>query len=174
MGCDCRIAQNTTIGASFTQLAYNETTLGNRPRLGHLVALMPGSVVSGRIRIGHCVICAANSVITRDVPSFSIAYGVNEIHPVEKRHISAFSHMLYQCASNLKTGGKYVLDGKSYTDGPYLALREKALASIDNPDAVRAILEEGIPHTDYARALLTIGGDGAYSTAPDRDRPAAL
>ena len=48
------------------------------------------------MKIGNCVIISAGSIVTKDVPSFSIVKGVNEIQELSEHHFKTFLHILYQ------------------------------------------------------------------------------
>jgi UDP-N-acetylbacillosamine N-acetyltransferase len=65
---DCHIANGA-------QLAPR-VTLGGRVKIGHLSFIGIGAVVSNRIAIGRNCIIGAGSVVIRDIPDHSVAYGV--------------------------------------------------------------------------------------------------
>jgi serine acetyltransferase len=96
IGSSCQIAQNTTIGTNGKFQRFDEGTKGFKPRLGHLVKTNAGVVISGPIRIGNCVIISAGTIVTKDVPNFSIVKGVNEIQALSEHHFNTFLHILHQ------------------------------------------------------------------------------
>lgn len=74
------IFQNVTIGSNqkFNLVTHQWENLGN-PVLGKNVVVADGAKVLGPVIIGDNSVIGAGSIITRDVPSDSIAYGVNQI-----------------------------------------------------------------------------------------------
>lgn len=98
MGAACHIGQNVTIGTNMRYASYDDGTAGQKPRLGNLVMVYAGAVISGRIEIGDQTIVAANAVVTRDVPPGSIVYGQNQIKPLEQHHYKYLAHVLYHVA----------------------------------------------------------------------------
>ena len=96
IGSSCQIGQNSTIGASGKFQKFDEGSDGYKPRLGHLVKVNAGSIISGSVKIGNCVIISAGSIVTKDIPSFSIVRGVNEIYDLQDHHFKTFFHILYQ------------------------------------------------------------------------------
>lgn len=101
-GKDCTIAaakiyentvifQNVTIGANQT---YNKATgkwknLGN-PVIGKNVIIADGAKVVGPIIVGDNTVIGAGSIITKDVPANSIAYGVNRFKPGDDNYAPVF------------------------------------------------------------------------------------
>lgn len=73
------IYQNVTIGSN---LKYNKTTsewenVGN-PILANNVIVADGAKILGPVVIGENTVVAAGSIITKDIPANSIAYGINQ------------------------------------------------------------------------------------------------
>ena len=66
----CNISQNVTIGVSGRGERRGAPVIGPRTYIG------AGAVVAGRVTIGSDVVIAANSLVTRDVPSSCTAVGV--------------------------------------------------------------------------------------------------
>jgi hypothetical protein len=64
--------------------------------LGHLIRVNSGSIISGPVKIGNCVIISAGAIVTKDIPSFSIVRGVNKIHDLQEHHFKTFFHILHQ------------------------------------------------------------------------------
>jgi len=101
IGSTCQISQNATLGtnAKFQRFDASDKPLqsvGYKPRLGHLVIVYPGSIVSGPIEIGNCVIISGGSIVTKDIPSFSIVRGVNEVHELQEHHFQLFLNQFHQ------------------------------------------------------------------------------
>lgn len=70
IGKNCTIHQGVTIGRMH---------FGSRvglPSIGDNVVIFPGANIAGNIRIGDGAIIGANSVVTSDVPDFSVVAGV--------------------------------------------------------------------------------------------------
>ncbi|MBF0099141.1 MAG: transferase [Magnetococcales bacterium] len=98
MGAACHIGQNVTIGANLRNARYDSGTAGQKPRLGNLVMVYAGAVISGRIEIGDQTIVAANAVVTKDIPGNSIVYGLNQVKSFERHHYRYLAHVLYHAA----------------------------------------------------------------------------
>lgn len=80
IGKHVHIGQYVTIGGNLKKT--RELTTGiiqKMPIIGDRVMINPGSVVGGPVKIGSDVILGANSVITKDVDSNSIAFSQNKI-----------------------------------------------------------------------------------------------
>lgn len=78
------IFQNVTIG---TNLRFNKVTdewenVGN-PVIGEGVIVADGAKVLGPIIVGDGSVIAAGAIVTRDVPSNTIVYGVNRQKPLD-------------------------------------------------------------------------------------------
>ena len=73
------VGQYVTIGGNFKK---TKTLIDGKtqklPIIGDRVMILPGAVIGGPVSIGDDVIIGANSVITKDVPSNTIAYGQNQ------------------------------------------------------------------------------------------------
>jgi serine acetyltransferase len=100
MGADCFIAQNATIGMNLNDIKIVDDQIyvpRYRPKIGNLVHIYPGAVVSGNIRVGDKVIIAANAFINKDVPDNSIVYGVNKVSPLRPHHYDSLTNQLWYC-----------------------------------------------------------------------------
>lgn len=86
IGKHCRIHQNVTLGAN----VGSETSRSRKfmPIIGDNVWIFSGAVVAGKVCIGDNVIISANSVITRDVPANSLAYGYNQVKPLKSKEVT--------------------------------------------------------------------------------------
>lgn len=74
IGDNCWIYQNVTIGAN---TRYKNGKLNNTgaPTIGKNTVIYSGAVVVGPIKIGENCVIGANAVITKDIPTNSVAYG---------------------------------------------------------------------------------------------------
>lgn len=97
IGADCSISQNATLGASGRDIPLGGPTTGHKPKIGNLVSVYPGAIVSGDVRIGDRVIISGNAIVTKDVPNDSIVYGVNLIYPLKQHHRNVLLDQLYHC-----------------------------------------------------------------------------
>ncbi|MFZ1898388.1 hypothetical protein [Methanoregula sp.] len=100
MGADCMIAQNATLGMDLKDITVTEDDVylpRYRPKIGNLVHIYSGAVVSGNVRIGDMVIIAANAFVNKDVPDRSIVYGVNKIEPLKPHHYQSLTNQLRYC-----------------------------------------------------------------------------
>ncbi|KGT46202.1 hypothetical protein GW12_27470 [Acinetobacter sp. HR7] len=67
------VHKNTIIGKNCS--IGSNVTLGGGPILGDNVYVATGAKVLGRVKIGSFSIIGANSVVTKDVPEFSVVAG---------------------------------------------------------------------------------------------------
>ena len=65
LGKHVRIFQNVCIGS-------DDRNLENAPIIGNNVTIYPGAVVVGKIRVGDNCIIAANAVVNKDVPDYTV------------------------------------------------------------------------------------------------------
>ena len=76
-GIDCRIVSGDHSAESpLIPYILGETTNTKRVRLGVNVRLGVGVSVIGNVSIGHGSIIGAGALVTRDIPPFSIAFGI--------------------------------------------------------------------------------------------------
>lgn len=78
------IGSNTVIGSNC--IIYQQVTLGGKlvgdaqkgfyPTLGDNVIVFAGAKLIGKINVGNNVIIGANSVVNKDIPSYSIVAGI--------------------------------------------------------------------------------------------------
>lgn len=142
IGCDCLIGQNVTIGTNGKNIRFNGYTTNHKARIGNLVRIYANAVISGEIRIGDCVIVAASSVVTKDVPSKSIVYGNNQIKPLSAHHIEYLKSALYHCYSQyVKIPGLMYKDEKMYINTEYLRKRVLLIKSMET-NAFSTLLNE--------------------------------
>lgn len=107
IGADCTFHQNVTIGSNAEKYGT-----GGKPIIGNLVCIFVGATLSGNVIIGDRVIVAANAIVTKDVPSDSIVYGINEVKPLKKHHKEILDHQLYHCENIYK-----LIPGLSFNKG---------------------------------------------------------
>jgi acetyltransferase-like isoleucine patch superfamily enzyme len=133
IGADCCIGQNVTIGTNAKHMNIGEYTTGHRPRIGNLVRIYGNTVISGEIKIGDYCIIGANSFIDKDVPSKSIAWGVNQIGIMKNHHIKYLQMLLYNCAIVYKLiPGLTCRSNKLFINEEYLMVRNKLINAIEN------------------------------------------
>ena len=77
IGKDVRIYQNVTIGLLENTPASD--AVDQYPTIGDDVIIYAGAVIAGAVTIGSGSVIGANSVITKDVPPGSVAFGRNQI-----------------------------------------------------------------------------------------------
>src|SRR5690606_20446411 len=70
IGNDVHIRQNTTFGVK------NREELRAKPMIGNRVDIGCGATIVGHVHIGHDSVIAANTLVTRDVPPYSVVIGV--------------------------------------------------------------------------------------------------
>jgi serine O-acetyltransferase len=68
IGANCNLSQGVTIGVGGPDR--------RSPRLGDRVHVGPGAKIFGGITVGDDAVIGANAVVTKDVPSRGVAYGV--------------------------------------------------------------------------------------------------
>jgi serine acetyltransferase len=131
MGADCMIAQNATLGMDLKDIIVRESDVylpKYRPKIGNLVHIYSGAVLSGNIRVGDMVIIAANSFVNKDVPDHSIVYGVNEIHPLKQHHYQSLMNQLRYCNNILNLlPGLVCKNNKLFIDTDWCTRRESLL-----------------------------------------------
>lgn len=73
IGRNCDVRQNVTFGGN-----YNKTSEDGRtqPWLEDNISIGVGAVIIGPVRIGSNTIIGANTVVTKDIPSNSICFGM--------------------------------------------------------------------------------------------------
>ncbi|WP_430603297.1 serine O-acetyltransferase [Enterococcus sp. DIV0724b] len=83
IGDGCWIYQNVTIGAN-TRYMNGKLNNTGAPIIGKNTVIYSGAVVVGPINIGENCVIGANTVISKDIPPNSIAYGNPAI--IKERH----------------------------------------------------------------------------------------
>lgn len=85
IGDEVSIGQFATIGGNYRKVRDRGGSIQKVPVIGSRVMIGPGSVIGGPVIIGDNVVVGANSVITKDIPSNRLAFGLSQI---SKRQIS--------------------------------------------------------------------------------------
>lgn len=85
------IFQNVTIGANqkFNLVTQQWEKLGN-PVIGKNVVIADGAKVLGPIIIGDGSVVGAGAIITKSVPANSVAFGVNQVRPLDPNYDLVF------------------------------------------------------------------------------------
>lgn len=81
------IYQNVTIGSN---LKYNKEThswenVGN-PVIGQKVIIADGAKILGPVIVGDNSVVAAGAIVTKNIPTNSLVYGVNQIKPKDPKY----------------------------------------------------------------------------------------
>jgi len=86
------ILQNITIGTNlkFNKINNEWENVGN-PIIGKNVVIADGAKILGPITIGENSFVAAGAIITKDIPSNSIAYSVNQYKPKDVNYDFVFT-----------------------------------------------------------------------------------
>jgi len=81
------IYQNVTVGSNmrFNKVNSEWENVGG-PIIGKNVVIADGAKVLGPIIIGENSVVAAGAIITKDIPTNSIAYGVNQFKPKDANY----------------------------------------------------------------------------------------
>lgn len=84
-GNNINIYQNVTIGKNIS----DSVTFDHRlmPTIESHVNVLSGAVIAGKITIGHGSLIAANAVVTKNVPPYSLVVGYNIIKPLPKKYL---------------------------------------------------------------------------------------
>lgn len=105
------IFQNVTIGSN---MKYNKVTnewgnIGN-PIIGKNVIIADGAKILGPIIIGENSIIAAGAIITRDIPSNSVAYGVNKYKPKDPTYDLVFNQNMINPEKIIEVNNKLIAE----------------------------------------------------------------
>ena len=80
LGEHVHVNQYVTIGGNFKKTKLlNDGSIQKLPVLGDRVMVHPSAVIGGPVTIGSDVVIGANSSITKDIPSNSIAFAQNKL-----------------------------------------------------------------------------------------------
>ncbi len=79
IGAEVSIAQFVTIGGNYRKTRDRDGFVQKLPILGSRIMIGPGAVIGGPVTIGDNVVIGANAVITKDVPSNRLAYGLSQL-----------------------------------------------------------------------------------------------
>ena len=94
------IYQNVTIGSNmkFNKQSQQWEKLGN-PVIGKNVVIADGAKILGPIIIGDNSVIGASALITKDVPAYSVAFGVNQIKPKNPNYDLVFHNPMPEPAA---------------------------------------------------------------------------
>jgi len=103
------ILQNVTIG---TNLKYNKISnewenVGN-PIIGKNVVVADGAKILGPIMIGENSVIGAASIITKDIPPNSIAFGVNQFKPKDENYDLIFHSNMINREKIIEANNKFI------------------------------------------------------------------
>ncbi len=103
------IYQNVTIGSN---MKYNKNTkeweqVGN-PIIGKNVIVADGAKILGPITIGDNSVIAAGSIVTKNIPSNSMAYGVNKFKPKDDNYDLIFNSNMIHFEKIIKANKKLI------------------------------------------------------------------
>lgn len=73
IGDNCMIYQNVTLGGN-TKIVDGKIINKGAPTIQNDVKIYAGAVILGPVTIGHHSVIGANSVITKNIPPYSVAY----------------------------------------------------------------------------------------------------
>lgn len=133
IGADVYIGQNATTSTSGRNMDPGDNTKG-KPRIGNLVRIYAGAVISGEISIGEMCVIAANSIVTKDVPPRSIVYGVNDARPLREHHYDLLHHQLFHCKNVYQLiPGLTLENGELYIDEEWSERRNLPFAELRKP-----------------------------------------
>ena len=105
------IFQNVTIG---TNLKYNKITnewenVGN-PIIGKNVVVADGAKILGPIMIGENSVIGAASIITKDIPPNSIAFGVNQFKPKDENYDLIFHSNMINREKIIEANNRFIAE----------------------------------------------------------------
>jgi serine acetyltransferase len=133
IGADVYIGQNATTSTSGRTMQPGDNTK-DKPKIGNLVRIYAGAVISGDLRIGEMSIVAANAVVTKDVPARSIVYGVNNVKPLKEHHYGLLRHQLHQCKMRYELiPGLTLVHNELYIDDDWVERRKLSYAELFGP-----------------------------------------
>ena len=105
------IFQNVSIG---TNLKYNKINnvwenVGC-PIIGRNVIIADGAKILGPVIIGENTVVGAGSIITKDIPANSIAYGINKFKPKDEYYDLIFNLNMVNSEKIIKANNKLIAD----------------------------------------------------------------
>jgi serine O-acetyltransferase len=103
------IFQNVTIGSNmrFNKISSKWENIGN-PIISKNVIIADGAKVLGPIIIGENSVVAAGSIITKDIPDNSIAYGVNKFRPKDSNYDLLFNSDMINFEKLIEANNKFI------------------------------------------------------------------
>ena len=131
VGADCRVGQNVTIGTAAREKRLERLSGWAKPKIGNLVNIYAGAVISGDIKINDYVVVAAQAFVSRDVPSCSIVYGQNIIKPLQPHHVLFLERLLKKCHKRCsRAPGLTFKKPDLYINTEYLVRRNELIQAI--------------------------------------------
>lgn len=103
------IFQNVSIGANlkFNKSSNEWENVGN-PIIAKNVIIADGAKILGPIVIGENSVIGAGAIITKNIPSNSVAYGVNQFKPKDKNYDLIFNPNMINLQKIIHTNKKLV------------------------------------------------------------------
>jgi serine O-acetyltransferase len=112
------ILQNVTIGSNLKfNKAKNEWENVGNPIISKNVVIADGAKIFGPIIIGENSFVAVGAIITKDIPSNSIAYGVNKFKPKDDNYDFVFNSNMIPFEKIIEANKKMIeeFNGKNNT-----------------------------------------------------------
>ena len=131
MGADCLVSQNVTIASSGKGIDIGGFTTGTKPKIGNRVMFGAGAIVIGDIHIGDYVLISAGAIITKNIPSYSVAFSKNRIKPLSSSHYHYLDQLLWHCKIDKLVPGLAYRERKLCINEDYRAKREMRLGEIE-------------------------------------------
>jgi serine O-acetyltransferase len=103
------IFQNITIGTNmrFNKVSNEWENVGN-PIICKNVVIADGAKILGPIIIGENSVVGAGSIITKDIPANSIAYGVNQFKPKDANYDLVFNSNMINSEKIIEANNKLI------------------------------------------------------------------
>ncbi len=102
IGKHCIIHHNVLLTKNLGRTRVDENGQEyDEPRIGDYTHLLPGCYILGPVNIGDHVMIAPQTVVTQDVPSYSLVAGersavIRPIDPTDPKHLDRFASVLPQ------------------------------------------------------------------------------
>ena len=105
------IFQNVTIGSNlkYNKISNEWENVGN-PIIGKNVIIADGAKILGPIIIGENSVIGASSIITKDIPPNSIAFGVNRFKPKDENYDLIFHSNMINPEKIIEANNKFIAE----------------------------------------------------------------
>jgi serine O-acetyltransferase len=105
------IFQNVTVGSNmrYNKVSCEWENIGN-PIICKNVIIADGAKILGPIIIGENTVVAAGSIITKDIPANSIAYGVNKFRPKDANYDFLFNSNMVKFEKLIDVNNKMIAE----------------------------------------------------------------